>query len=42
MEFLSKLCDYLKNEESEQKFSTIKRMRGMLGMMQEELHDIPL
>jgi len=41
-EFLSKLCNYIKTEEAEKKFNTVRRMRGMLGMMQEELQDIPL
>lgn len=41
-EFLSKLCNYIKTEEAEKKFKTVRRMRGMLGMMQEELQDIPL
>lgn len=41
-EFLDKLCNNLKSEEAEKKFNTIKRMRGMLGMMLEELQDVPL
>jgi len=41
-EFLGKLDDYLKSEEAENKFKTIKRMRGMIGMMQAELQDVPL
>ncbi|XP_050543035.1 probable tRNA (guanine(26)-N(2))-dimethyltransferase isoform X2 [Daktulosphaira vitifoliae] len=41
-EFLNKLCDFIRDENAEKKFNTIKRMRGMLTMMQEELLDIPL
>ncbi|XP_022164502.1 probable tRNA (guanine(26)-N(2))-dimethyltransferase isoform X1 [Myzus persicae] len=41
-EFLGKLCNYIKTEDAEKKFNTVRRMRGMLGMMQEELQDIPL
>lgn len=42
IEFLNKLCNYINNEEADKKFKTIKRMRGMLGLMLEELQDIPL
>ncbi|XP_050420998.1 probable tRNA (guanine(26)-N(2))-dimethyltransferase [Adelges cooleyi] len=42
IEFLNKLCNLIRDEKADKKFTTVKRLRGMLTMMQEELLDIPL